>query len=76
MKRSTRLRTRGLAVDPKLGPDSFPALLEAKRLLVNRTGYIELHPYGDGSKRRRRTGRSLKTWLLEAPQACSRCGTR
>ena len=55
---------RALAVNPVLGPDSLPAVLEEKRLLVNRTGYIEYIPAGtqlsevgglDG----------LKKWLVE-----------
>ena len=55
---------RALAANPVLGSDSLPALLEEKRLLVNRTGYIEYIPSGtqlsevgglDG----------LKKWLTE-----------
>jgi hypothetical protein len=32
---------RALAVSPHLGPESIPALLEEKRLLVNRSGTVE-----------------------------------
>ena len=32
---------RALAANGRLGPESVPLLLEEKRLLVNRTGYIE-----------------------------------
>lgn len=55
---------RALAANPRLGPESIPALLEEKRLLVNRTGFIEFIPRGtsigeigglDG----------LKKWLIE-----------
>jgi SpoVK/Ycf46/Vps4 family AAA+-type ATPase len=35
---------RALATGKPLGPDSMPALLEEKRLLVNRTGYVEYFP--------------------------------
>ncbi len=34
---------RALAVNPILGPESLPALLEEKRLLVNRTGVHRIH---------------------------------
>ena len=55
---------RALAANGRLGPESVPLLLEEKRLLVNRTGYIEYVSSGasigevgglDG----------LKKWLLE-----------
>ncbi len=55
---------RALAKAPALGPESMPAVLEEKRLLVNRSGYIEFIPSEttldeigglDG----------LKKWLLE-----------
>jgi SpoVK/Ycf46/Vps4 family AAA+-type ATPase len=55
---------RALMVSPRLGPESIPAVLQEKRLLVNRSGYVEYIPSGtnldevgglDG----------LKTWLLE-----------
>jgi len=55
---------RGLAVSSTLGPESMPALLEEKRLLVNRGGIIEfiatttnLDDVGGLE--------GLKTWLLE-----------
>ena len=32
---------RALAATGHLGPESLPALLEEKRLLINRTGFIE-----------------------------------
>jgi hypothetical protein len=55
---------RALVAHPKLGLESIPAVLEEKRLLVNRTGYIEYVSSGtelsdvgglDG----------LKKWLIE-----------
>jgi len=55
---------RALVAHPKLGPESIPAVLEEKRVLVNRTGYIEYVSSGtelsdvgglDG----------LKRWLIE-----------
>jgi SpoVK/Ycf46/Vps4 family AAA+-type ATPase len=55
---------RALAVSPQLGPEALPALLEEKKLLINRSGVIEFISTGtelgevgglDG----------LKTWLLE-----------
>jgi ATPase family associated with various cellular activities (AAA) len=55
---------RALVANPQLGPESIPAVLEEKRLLVNRTGYIEYVSSGtelsdvgglDG----------LKKWLIE-----------
>ncbi|HLK19512.1 MAG TPA: AAA family ATPase [Bryobacteraceae bacterium] len=55
---------RALAASQHLGPESIPAALQEKRLLVNRTGYVEYIPSGikldevgglDG----------LKTWLIE-----------
>jgi SpoVK/Ycf46/Vps4 family AAA+-type ATPase len=55
---------RALAVNPQLGPESLPAVLEEKRLLVNRSGVIEYVSTGadlgevgglDG----------LKKWLIE-----------
>ena len=55
---------RALAVNSRLGPESLPAVLEEKRLLVNRSGFIEFVPTAtslaeigglDG----------LKTWLVE-----------
>ncbi len=55
---------RALAVSPQLGPESFPALLEEKRLLVNRSGYIEY--ISTGTELAEVGGlEGLKTWLLE-----------
>jgi hypothetical protein len=55
---------RALAVSPRLGPESFPALLEEKRLLVNRSGVIEY--ISTGTKLGEVGGlEGLKTWLLE-----------
>src|SRR5580700_127240 len=55
---------RGLAVSPHLGPESFPALLEEKRLLVNRSGVIEF--ISTGTELGEVGGlEGLKTWLLE-----------
>lgn len=55
---------RALAVNPRLGPESLPALLEEKRLLINRAGVIEFIPAGTtigeiGGLE------VLKAWLLE-----------
>jgi SpoVK/Ycf46/Vps4 family AAA+-type ATPase len=55
---------RALAVSPGLGPESFPALLEEKRLLVNRSGVIEY--ISTGTELGEVGGlEGLKTWLLE-----------
>jgi len=55
---------RALAVSPKLGPDSIPALLEEKRLLVNRGGVIEY--IADGADIGEIGGLDgLKRWLTE-----------
>jgi hypothetical protein len=55
---------RALAVSPELGPESFPALLEEKRLLVNRSGFIEY--ISTGTELGEVGGlEGLKTWLLE-----------
>jgi hypothetical protein len=55
---------RALAASPQLGPEALPAVLEEKRLLVNRTGFIEFvaDPTGLGE-----IGglQGLKKWLLE-----------
>ncbi len=55
---------RALAVNPVLGPESLPAVLEEKRLLVNRTGYIE---YISGITELSEVGGldGLKKWLME-----------
>jgi hypothetical protein len=55
---------RALAVSPRLGPESLPALLEEKRLLVNRTGFIEFIPI-DTSLGDVGGLEGLKKWLLE-----------
>jgi ATPase family associated with various cellular activities (AAA) len=55
---------RALAAHPKLSPESIPAVLEEKRLLVNRTGYIECIAGGtDLSDVGGLDG--LKKWLIE-----------
>jgi AAA+ superfamily predicted ATPase len=55
---------RALAVNPHLGPESMPALLEEKRLLVNRSGVIEY--VADGTTLGEVGGlEGLKKWLLE-----------
>jgi len=55
---------RALAVNPILGPESLPALLEEKRLLVNRTGYIEY--ISTGTQLSEVGGLDgLKKWLIE-----------
>jgi SpoVK/Ycf46/Vps4 family AAA+-type ATPase len=55
---------RALAVSTRLGPESLPAILEEKRLLVNRTGFIEYISSGTDLKE---VGglEGLKKWLLE-----------
>jgi len=55
---------RALALSPTLGPDSLPALLTEKRLLINRTGFIEY--VADGADLGEVGGLAgLKKWLLE-----------
>ncbi len=55
---------RALAAGGRLGPESLPALLEEKRLLVNRSGVIEY--IADGTKLDEVGGlEGLKKWLLE-----------
>jgi SpoVK/Ycf46/Vps4 family AAA+-type ATPase len=55
---------RALARSPKLGPESLPALLEEKRLLVNRSGVIEF--IADSTSIGEVGGlEGLKTWLKE-----------
>lgn len=55
---------RALAVSSSLGPESVPALLEEKRLLVNRGGVIEY--IADGASLGEIGGlEGLKKWLLE-----------
>ena len=55
---------RALAANERPGPESLPALLEEKRLLVNRSGYIEFISTGTDISE---IGglENLKTWLLE-----------
>ena len=55
---------RALAVTPQLGSESLPALLEEKRLLVNRTGVIEF--IASATELGEVGGlEGLKQWLLE-----------
>jgi len=55
---------RALATGLRLGPESMPALLEEKRLLVNRSGFIEY--IADVTKLGEIGGLEyLKKWLLE-----------
>jgi SpoVK/Ycf46/Vps4 family AAA+-type ATPase len=55
---------RGLAKDPHLGSESLPALLEEKRLLINRSGVIEY--ISSGTSLGEVGGlQGLKKWLLE-----------
>jgi len=55
---------RALVASPRLGPESLPAVLEEKRLLINRTGVIE---YVSNGTRIEQVGglEGLKKWLLE-----------
>ena len=62
-KRATRCAARWPPPD-SLGPESLPALLEEKRLLINRSGVIEF--IADGTSIGEVGGLDgLKTWLLE-----------
>ena len=55
---------RALAASRALGPRSLPALLEEKRLLINRSGVVEF--IADGRDIGEVGGLDgLKTWLLE-----------
>jgi SpoVK/Ycf46/Vps4 family AAA+-type ATPase len=55
---------RALAATGRLGPESLPALLEEKRLLINRSGVVEF--IADGTRIGEVGGLDgLKTWLLE-----------
>ena len=55
---------RALAATGRLGPESLPALLEEKRLLINRSGVVEF--IADGTNIGEVGGLDgLKTWLLE-----------
>src|SRR6185312_12188493 len=55
---------RGLSADGRLGPESLPAVLEEKRLLINRSGVIE---FISGATSLGDIGGldGLKKWLLE-----------
>jgi SpoVK/Ycf46/Vps4 family AAA+-type ATPase len=55
---------RALALAPRLGPECLPALLEEKRLLINRSGVIEFIPR-DTSMAEIGGLQGLKTWLVE-----------
>ena len=55
---------RAMVRSPRLGPESLPALLEEKRLLINRSGFIEY--ISDGTSLGQVGGlQGLKKWLLE-----------
>jgi len=55
---------RALAVSPQLGPETLPALLEEKKLLINRSGVIEF--ISTATELGEVGGlEGLKTWLLE-----------
>src|SRR5205814_10698521 len=55
---------RALAVSPRLGTETLPALLEEKKLLINRSGVVEFVDEGRGISE---IGglENLKLWLLE-----------
>ena len=55
---------RGVAAQGRLGPEALPAVLEEKRLLVNRSGVIE---YIAGATNLGEVGglEGLKSWLLD-----------
>jgi SpoVK/Ycf46/Vps4 family AAA+-type ATPase len=55
---------RALNASPRLGPESIPALLEEKRLLVNRSGTVEFIAEG-GSMGNIGGLEGLKKWLTE-----------
>jgi SpoVK/Ycf46/Vps4 family AAA+-type ATPase len=55
---------RALAASPQLGPEAIPALLEEKRLLVNRSGTVEFIAEG-GSMGEIGGLEGLKKWLTE-----------
>ncbi|MGA2576340.1 MAG: AAA family ATPase [Bryobacteraceae bacterium] len=55
---------RALAASPHLGPECIPALLEEKRLLVNRSGTVEFIAEG-GSMGNIGGLETLKKWLTE-----------
>lgn len=55
---------RALSAGHRIGTDAIPALLEEKKMLVNRTGFIEFIPTSTGLEE---VGglEGLKTWLRE-----------
>jgi AAA+ superfamily predicted ATPase len=55
---------RAWAVSPRFGPETLPALMEEKRLLINRSGVIE---FISGNTRMEDIGglENMKKWLLE-----------
>jgi SpoVK/Ycf46/Vps4 family AAA+-type ATPase len=55
---------RALLADPSFGPDSYAALLEEKKVLINRSGVIEYVAEG-GSLEEIGGLQGLKAWLLE-----------
>jgi AAA+ superfamily predicted ATPase len=55
---------RAVMANPRLGPESLPAVLEEKRLLVNRSGVIE-YIASDTSISEVGGLENLKKWLLE-----------
>jgi SpoVK/Ycf46/Vps4 family AAA+-type ATPase len=55
---------RAAAVSPRLGPESLPAIMEEKRLLVNRSGVIEFIP-SETALGEVGGLEGLKKWLLE-----------
>jgi SpoVK/Ycf46/Vps4 family AAA+-type ATPase len=55
---------RALAASPQLGPEAIPAMLEEKRLLVNRSGTVEFIAEG-GSMGNIGGLETLKLWLTE-----------
>jgi len=55
---------RAVMTNPRLGPESLPAVLEEKRLLVNRSGVIE-YIASDTSIAEVGGLENLKKWLLE-----------
>ena len=64
---------RALAASPQLGPESIPALLEEKRLLVNRSGTVEFIAEG-GNMGEIGGLEGLKKWLIER-RKLFRCAT-
>jgi len=55
---------RGITAHGRLGPEALPAILEEKRLLINRSGFIEY--IADGTKLGEVGGlEGMKSWLVE-----------